>query len=139
MKYNYVLGVDNPSVQKKMESIQFELSEILLDKRFELSLDFEMMAEIAEIEVEKYINMEYGESHIPVKNYEEAIDKIQRYELKHSKPSIQKLLDYFSDSANYTEEITRKYNYQKEKYKFSKYNSKVKFTKTDTNNRMGAA
>lgn len=81
MKYNYILGTHNSDVQKKMQTEQFALSEILLDKRFGLSLDFEKIAEIAGFSPQEYIDLEYGEPTIPIESYRQAIEKIDEYEI----------------------------------------------------------
>lgn len=62
-----------------MQTEQFELSEILMDKRFELSLEFEEIAEIAGFSPQEYIELEYGESNIPIESYRQAIRNIDSY------------------------------------------------------------
>ena len=79
MKYNYILGTHNSEVVNKMQTEQFELSEILMDKRFELSLEFEEIAEIAGFSPQEYIELEYGESNIPIESYRQAIRNIDSY------------------------------------------------------------
>lgn len=82
MTYNYVLGVKNKSVKTKMSTKQFELSEVILDKRFELNLEYEEIIKIVDMTLNEYINLEFGDSDISLDKYEDALQKIYEYEIK---------------------------------------------------------
>lgn len=73
MTYKYSLGVGNTGVKEKMATPQFELSEKLLDKRYELNLTIEQLAQITQETSENYLKMEYASSDIPVERYNEAL------------------------------------------------------------------
>ena len=82
MKYEYSLGIENESVKGKLNSEQFRLSEIIMDKRFELDLSIDEMAEIIKETLEEYLNLEYGEVNIPIEKFRKAIKAINLYELR---------------------------------------------------------
>lgn len=76
MAYKYSLGIGNSNIKEKMATPQFELSEKLLDKRYELDLTIEQLAQITQETIENYVKMEYASSDIPVERYSEALKKI---------------------------------------------------------------
>ncbi len=82
MEYNYVLGTQNKKVAAKMQSEQFKISEVLLDKRFELGLNVKELSEIVGITPKEYVDLEYGEPTIDIENYLKAIKSIEIYEKK---------------------------------------------------------
>lgn len=82
MEYNYVLGTHNKKVAAKMQSEQFKLSEVLLDKRFELGLNVNEISEIVGLTPQEYVDLEYGEPTIDIENYLNAIKNIEMYEKK---------------------------------------------------------
>ncbi len=82
MEYNYVLGTQNKKVAAKMQSEQFKISEVLLDKRFELGLNVKELSEIVGITPKEYVDLEYGEPTIDIENYLKAIKSIEMYEKK---------------------------------------------------------
>lgn len=82
MEYSYVLGTQNKKVAAKMQSEQFKLSEVLLDKRFELGLNVKELSEIVGLSLQEYVDLEYGEPTIDIENYLNAIKNIEMYEKK---------------------------------------------------------
>lgn len=78
----------SPNIQKKISSEQFKLSEILLDKRYDLNLSFEQISEVVGLNEDEYIKYEYGSTDIPVDDYHKAIKKIKEYEIQQSRINI---------------------------------------------------
>ena len=60
---------DNEYIQKKIKTKQFELSERILDIRYELGLNFHEMTELLNMKPEEYIDFEYGNTNISVDDY----------------------------------------------------------------------
>lgn len=82
MSHKYVLGIENDSVKTKMKTEQFKLSEILLDKKFYLGATIEEMAIISGCSTSDYMDLEYGETDIPIESYKLAIKNIKSYEME---------------------------------------------------------
>lgn len=78
----------SPEVQNKLSSKQYELSDVLLDKRYQLNLSFEEIVKIVGLNEDDYIKYEYGDTDISVDNYYTAIEKIGAYEQRNSMFSI---------------------------------------------------
>lgn len=78
----------SPRIQEKLSSEQFKLSEILLDKRYDLNLNFAKVAEIVGLSTDEYIKYEYGSPDIPVDDYHKAIKKIEKYEKQQTQIKI---------------------------------------------------
>ena len=80
-KYKYVLGMGNPSIREKTKTEQFELSEKLMDKRYELGLSLREMSSITGETPVGYMRLEYGDVDIPIKYYKKALNNLYLYEL----------------------------------------------------------
>lgn len=78
----------SPKIKEKLSSEQFKLSEILLDKRYELNLSFAKISEIVGLSKDEYIKYEYGNTDIPVEDYYRAIKRIETYERHLSQVNI---------------------------------------------------
>lgn len=113
MKYTYTLGVQNSSVQEKINSKQFELSEELMDKRFELSLNIYEMAEILAIPVNHYAKLEFGDQAIPIADYQSAIKKINNYTDEIKIDLINDLIEKALSKRENPENINKFYSYKK--------------------------
>lgn len=68
---------DNEYIQKKIKTKQFELSERILDIRYELGRDLYEMAELLNLKPEEYIDFEYGNTHISVDDYLKVIEILE--------------------------------------------------------------
>lgn len=105
MTYGYILGIENESVKEKLNSEQFRLSEIIMDKRFELDLSIDEMAEIIKETPEEYLNLEYGEVNISIEKFRKAIKAINLYELQQRPFSVSESNDPSSFSFSRTQEV----------------------------------
>lgn len=88
MNINFEQLFSSPKIKEKISSEQFKLSEILLDKRYELNLSFAKISNIVGLTEDEYIKYEYGNTQIPVEDYHKAIAKIEEYEKDHSQVNI---------------------------------------------------
>lgn len=79
MTNKYFFTKDNEYIQNKIKTKQFELSEKILDKRYELKLGFYEMAELLELSPEDYIDYEYGDTSIPVESYLKVLEQLDKY------------------------------------------------------------
>ena len=72
---------DNEYIQKKINTKQFELSERILNIRYELGLDLHEMAKLLNLKPEEYIDFEYGNTNISVDDYLKVIEILESKKL----------------------------------------------------------
>lgn len=85
MKKSLIEFFDNPRIKEKIDSEQFDLSNILINKRVSLDLEFTEIAKIAGFTNNEYIKMEYGDIDVPIKDFNKAIDNISKWEKENCK------------------------------------------------------
>ncbi|HEM5150977.1 TPA: hypothetical protein U1340_001934 [Streptococcus suis] len=79
MTFDYTFGLDLPELKKIISTKQFELSEELMDLRFELSFSEEQMADLIGISFQEYLQMEFGIEDIPINKYNMALARAKEY------------------------------------------------------------
>ncbi|MGE9835212.1 hypothetical protein, partial [Streptococcus orisratti] len=79
MTFDYTFGLDLPELKKTISTKQFELSEELMDLRYELSFSEEQMADLIGIPFQEYLLMEFGIEDIPINKYNMALARAKEY------------------------------------------------------------
>lgn len=79
MTYDYTFGLDLPELKKIISTEQFELSEELMDLRYELGVSEEEMAKITNFSLQEYLLMEFGMEDVNVSQYKQAISNAKKY------------------------------------------------------------
>ena len=79
MTFDYTFGLDSPELKRIISTEQFKLSEELMDLRFELSFSEQEMAQIIDISLQEYLQMEFAMEDIPIENYRTALEKVREY------------------------------------------------------------
>lgn len=69
----------NPEINEKLESEQFKYSEQIMDMRTNLALTPNEIAKFLNITPEQYIDYEYCELYIPVKQYKEMLTNLSLF------------------------------------------------------------
>ena len=80
MSFDYTFGHELSELNKFIKTEQFQLSEKIMDKRFEMGYTEEEMATFLNVSLEDYILMEFAEESIPVENYQKVIELLDKYE-----------------------------------------------------------
>mgnify|MGYP000004331887 CR=1 FL=1 len=85
MTFDYTFGLELPELRRIISTEQFKLSEELMDLRFELSFSEQDMAQIIDISLQEYLQMEFAMEDIPIEKYRTALEKVRKYTIqKHS-------------------------------------------------------
>ena len=79
MTFDYTFGLDLPELKRIISTEQFKLSEELMDLRFELSFSEQEMAQIIDIPLQEYLQMEFAMEDIPIEKYRTALEKARKY------------------------------------------------------------
>lgn len=66
----------HPDLAKKYNSIQYELSQSIIEKKLELNVTQKKMSEMMEVGYEEYFDMEKGSMSIPVEYYKKALNQL---------------------------------------------------------------
>ena len=90
MLSNYLkeLTKDHEDLSSKIDSRQFKYSRTLIQKKHNLKLSQEEMAEILQLSLDDYIDMEFGERTVSLDEYLRAFRKLESIDLS-NKPTIQ--------------------------------------------------
>lgn len=83
----------NPEINEKLESEQFKYSEQIMDMRTKLELTPNEIAKFLNITPEQYIDYEYCELYIPVKQYKEMLTNLSLFLLTKDISKLVKLKD----------------------------------------------
>ena len=83
----------NPEINEKLESEQFKYSEQIMDMRIMLQLTPNEIAKFLNITPEQYIDYEYCEQNIPVKQYKEMLTNLSLFLLTKDISKLVKLKD----------------------------------------------
>lgn len=85
MTFDYTFGLELPELRRIISTEQFKLSEELMDLRFELSFSEQDMAQIIDISLQEYLQMEFAMEDILIEKYRTALEKVRKYTIqKHS-------------------------------------------------------
>ena len=76
MTFDYTFGLELPELRRIISTEQFKLSEELMDLRFELSFSEQNMAQIIDISLQEYLQMEFAMEDIPIEKYRTALEKV---------------------------------------------------------------
>ena len=79
MTFDYTFGLELPELKRIISTEQFKLSEELMDLRFELSFSEEEMAQIIDISLQEYLQMEFAMEDISIEKYRTALEKVRKY------------------------------------------------------------
>lgn len=80
MSFDYTFGHELPELNKFIKTERFQLSEKIMDKRFEMGYTEEEMATFLNVSPDDYILMEFAEESIPVENYKKVIELLDKHE-----------------------------------------------------------
>lgn len=131
-----ILANSFPDLKDSFYSKQFELSEKLIEKRMDLNLPFEKMAEVVGLSVDEYINYEYGSNSIPIEDYYEKINIINKFQIEkefgfiknnHFEMELDKDLNEDYDYKINMDNIEDKYEENKSNNYHNQRNEKNKF------------
>ena len=78
MTFDYTFGLELPELRRIISTEQFKLSEELMDLRFELSFSEQNMAQIIDISLQEYLQMEFAMEDIPIEKYRTALEKVRK-------------------------------------------------------------
>lgn len=82
MTFDYTFGLELPELRRIISTEQFKLSEELMDLRFELSFSEQEMAQIIDISLQEYLQMEFAMEDIPIEKYRTALEKVRKYTIQ---------------------------------------------------------
>ena len=82
-----------PEINKKLENEQFKYSEQIMDMRIKLELTPNEIAKFLNITPEQYIDYEYCELYIPVKQYKEMLTNMSLFLFTNDISKLVKLKD----------------------------------------------
>ena len=74
----YEIFKSNPEIQKIIGSKQFPYSEKIMELRIMHELDMQTISEMLDISVMEYLNYEYCNLNIPVKDYIALLNKLRK-------------------------------------------------------------
>lgn len=74
----YEMFKSNPEIQKIIGSKQFPYSEKIMELRIRHELDMQTISEMLDIRVMEYLNYEYCNLNIPVKDYIALLNKLRK-------------------------------------------------------------
>ena len=74
----YEMFKSNPEIQKIIDSKQFPYSEKIMELRIRHELDMQTISEMLDINVMEYLNYEYCNLNIPVKDYIALLNKLRK-------------------------------------------------------------
>lgn len=74
----YEMFKSNPEIQKIIGSKQFPYSEKIMELRIRHELDMQTISEMLDISVMEYLNYEYCNLNIPVKDYIALLNKLRK-------------------------------------------------------------
>ena len=99
MAFDYTFGLELPELKRIISTEQFKLSEELMDLRFELSFSEQEMAQIIDISLQEYLQMEFAMEDIPIEKYRTALEKVREYTIQKNSHNPYKVHFIISNST----------------------------------------